>query len=102
MEYIILIQKISDFEKNINMELNLINTFPMDTLLKFIFDNKTDYWLTLALKYFENIDTLNQNKLKPNIINLINNGELSQKNKHKIQKILSLMSNNSSNLSTVY
>lgn len=73
---------------NYKIFVNLEDIFPFSEIVKIGFEQKSDYWLELALNWFEDLSLIKQNELLYYLSEIVNARWASQKLRHRVRKIV--------------
>ncbi|KAF6570860.1 hypothetical protein JDW19_14190 [Paenibacillus polymyxa] len=73
---------------NYKIFVNLEDVFPFAEIVKIGFEQKSDYWVELALNWFEELSLIKQSELVDYLSKIVNARWASQKLRHRVRKIL--------------
>lgn len=73
---------------NYNIFVDLEDVFPFFEIVKIGFEQKSDYWVELALNWFVELSLNKQSELLDSLFEIVNARWASQKLRHRVRKII--------------
>ncbi|WP_334075547.1 MULTISPECIES: hypothetical protein [Paenibacillus] len=71
-----------------NIIVNVEDVFPFIEVVKIGFEQKSDYWVELALNWFEELSSIQQSEPLDSLYKIVNAHWASQKLRHRVRKMI--------------